>query len=106
MMSPSSKMGRLRSIRSGTKYSALGVATYISLVSVPWWLTITSFKVGSKPTNPAVNIWSNSTENFLPMYYSQNCVRSPSPPDAIGTNRGLAWQFAPQFHANVAAGWQ
>ena len=36
----------------------------------------------------------------------QNCVRSPSPPDATGSKVGFASQFAPQSQARVDAGEQ
>ena len=36
----------------------------------------------------------------------QNWVTEPSPPAAMGSNDGFAWQLCPQSHARVDAGGQ
>ena len=36
----------------------------------------------------------------------QNWVTEPSPPAAMGSNDGFAWQFAPQVHVRVTFGEQ
>ena len=79
---------------------------YILLVSVPWWATMTVFRVGSYPTYPTQRPRIRPRCKRDLCICLQNCVPFPSPPDATGLKVGLALQFAPHVQVRVVEGLQ
>ena len=77
---------------------------YILLVSVPWWATMTVFRVGSYPTYP--KRWFSKPAEEACQGNSQYCVRLPSPPVDTGMKDGFALQFVPQVQVKVELGSQ